>query len=56
MIFTFISSTFLSDKIEGALKSKSSEVPVLGNAITSLMDAFFSKIIISLSTPQAIPP
>ena len=43
IIRTFISSTFLSDKIDGAPNNKSSLEPVFGKAITSLIDAFFSK-------------
>ena len=56
IILTFISSTFLSDKSDGAPNNKSSLEPVFGKAITSLMDAFFSKIIINRSIPHAIPP
>jgi hypothetical protein len=56
IILTFISSTFLSDKSDGAPNNKSSLVPVFGKAITSRIDAFFSKIIIKRSIPQAIPP
>ena len=56
MLLTLASIIFFSDKTEGLLNIKSSPEPVLGKAITSLIEFFFSNIIISLSTPQAIPP